>query len=178
MSIVLTGCFLSLHPVVTTSDAIFDPRLLGRWELDSGVYAVITRADSQTYEIRLTEDGLTGRFEARLGQLGGRLVLELQASPGDKAMQQYAPLVIRGHFLYVIELRDDELRLASFDREAVRSAVRQGEVQLEIIEQEDTWMMLDDTRQLRTALGALLSRTGMLDQDDVVWHRATNSGGN
>lgn len=51
----LTGCLVSLDEIVPESDAIFDPRLVGTWELEStSDRAVITRASKLTYAIEFT----------------------------------------------------------------------------------------------------------------------------
>ena len=72
--VVLTGCVLSIDPIVPETEATFDPRLLGAWEEVSGSdRAVVSRAAQNTYAIEYTSDGKVGRFEARLGRLGERM---------------------------------------------------------------------------------------------------------
>ena len=99
LAVVLSGCVLSVDPVISESGATFDPRLLGMWEEVSGSdRAVVSRAAENTYAIEYTSDGKVGRFEARLGRLGDRLVLDVWPAPRDKDLPQpYAGLLVAGH---------------------------------------------------------------------------------
>lgn len=76
--LLISGCVLSVDPVISESGATFNPRLLGAWEEVSGPgRAVVSRAAQNRYAIDYTSDGTTGRFEARLGRPGDRLVLDV-----------------------------------------------------------------------------------------------------
>jgi len=75
-ALVTVGCVLSMDAVITESESMFDARLLGAWEEVGGSdRAVVSTAGDGTYAIEYTTDGSVGRFEARLGRLGDRLVL-------------------------------------------------------------------------------------------------------
>lgn len=77
----LTGCTVmgSVAPIVSESDALFDQRLVGTWAASDGSEAAaFTRDSASGYEIVYTDDqGKVGRFEGRLGRVGGRLVLDM-----------------------------------------------------------------------------------------------------
>ena len=67
----LAGCLVALDAIVPETEAIFDPRLVGTWELvSSSDRAVISRASDHTYAIEFTSEGKVSRFQARLGSLG------------------------------------------------------------------------------------------------------------
>jgi hypothetical protein len=73
--IVLPGCELSIDPVISEVDSTFDSRLLGQWEqVSSSDPAVVTSGKDNTYLIEYTNTKETGRFQARLGMLGGRQI--------------------------------------------------------------------------------------------------------
>lgn len=77
----LTGCTVigSVAPIVSESDAHFDQRLVGSWVASDGEEsAVFTHDSASGYAIVYTDDsGRIGRFEGRLGRVGGRLVLDM-----------------------------------------------------------------------------------------------------
>jgi len=81
-SLLVSGCALSVNPVIPESDAVFDPQLIGSWEEISGSdRATISRGTGNNYEIEYTTQGKTGRFEARLGTLAGHRILDIWPDP-------------------------------------------------------------------------------------------------
>src|SRR6185295_20095583 len=97
LSMVLCGCVVSVQPVVSAAASTFDTRLLGTWgEADGKDRVVITRGDSNAYDIEYTDsDGKVGTFEARLGKLGTRTVLDMQPAPRESSPMPEAASLIR-----------------------------------------------------------------------------------
>jgi hypothetical protein len=112
LAIFMSGCVLSVEPVISESVATFDPRLLGSWEENSGSdRAVVSRAAENEYAIEYTSDGKVSRFQARLGRLGGRTVLDVWPAPRDSDLPQpYADLMVVGHLLLALDVGTDEIR--------------------------------------------------------------------
>lgn len=165
----LTGCVLSLEPIVPESEAIFDERLLGAWEEVSGSdVAVITRGAQNTYAIQYSAGGRSGTFEARLGRLGGRLVLDVWPSPRDTDLPEpYRDVLISGHVLLALEVESDETRVAVLDPDAMLQAVRAGEIGMAYSTADDRVVLRADSAQLRSELSGWLKRPGALDRPEV-----------
>src|SRR5262249_52392812 len=113
VAIVLSGCVLSIDPVVSETGATFDAGLLGTWEEVSGSdRARVSRSAENTYVIEYTSEGKVGRFEARLGWLGKRLMLDLWPAPREEdLLQPYAGLLVAGHLLLALDVGPDEIRV-------------------------------------------------------------------
>jgi len=76
----LSGCLcLSLHPLYTGKDVVFDPALLGNWTgTNTQEYWSITRAGQDHYRMVYTdEDHKQGEFVAHLVKVKGTLFLDL-----------------------------------------------------------------------------------------------------
>ena len=171
--VLLTGCVLSVDPVVPESEATFDPRLLGAWEEVSGSdYAVITRAAQNTYSIHYRSGAEAGAFEARLGRLGGRLVLDAWPTPGEKDLPEpYSGVLIPGHVLVALDVSSDEVRVSTLDPDAMLRALRAGDVRMAYSSADDRLVLQAATPQLRSELRTYIARPGALGKADV-WRRA------
>ena len=164
------GCVLSVAPLVPESEAIFDERLVGAWEESGGSdSAVITRAaEPATYAIRYTSGGKTGTFEARLGRLGERLVLDAWPAPGESDLPEpYRGVLIAGHAVLSLEVAADDVRVSVIKPDALRNALRAGDPQLPSSSANDQLVLLADTPRLRAELGRYLTRPGALDKPAV-----------
>ena len=70
-AVALSGCLFSVDPIISASGAIFDSRLLRKWEdVSRSGRIVVAREAGNTYAIEYGSDAKVGRFEAQLGQLG------------------------------------------------------------------------------------------------------------
>jgi hypothetical protein len=162
-SILLIGCALSINPVITESDAIFDARLLGNWkDISSSDQASISPGTANSYEIEYTSDGKTGRFEARLGHLGEHLILDVwpKLHSGDLS-DPYVDMLIAGHLQLFLEVSDNEIEVATIDPDSLLSALQSGKVKLpykhstDVIENTDKeeLILTGTTEELRENLG-------------------------
>ena len=137
ISLHLAGCVLSIDAVVPESEAIFDEALLGTWEVENGPDRVtITRASESTYAVDFADDEVSGRFEARLGELDGQRVLDVWPAPSDTdPLEPYINLLVPGHVLFVLDVGGEDkvmygsdylLGLSTFapDAFAARDAMR------------------------------------------------------
>lgn len=183
LAITLVACAVSedvhtLRPVVAESDAIFDARLVGTWEWVDGKNverAVISRDTGKPYSIEYDKY----RFEARLGRLGGRQVLDVWPAPPDTTKLDmtwveslnnfHGYLLTPAHLLLVLDLRADSLLVSAFERDSLVVALASGKVRLPYIELGDsarneggTLLLGGTTSQLRLAIGPYLAGGGAL----------------
>jgi hypothetical protein len=118
----LTGCgpdMMSLHPLYTPSDVVFEEALLGRWLHVEGRSSEVWRFERQgedAYELRVDDDK---PIACRLVRLSNYLFLDASAvDAGDTG--------IRGHMFFRVELDRDTLRLASPDDKWLREKLAQN----------------------------------------------------
>lgn len=172
LAFVLSGCVLSVEPVVPESAATFDTRLLGTWEEASGSdRAVISRASESTYAIEYTTDGKVTRFEARLGRLGDRVVLDVWAAPGDgEVPEPYAGVLIAGHLPLLLDVAADEVQVTALEEDVLLEALRAGSVDLAFRDAKEQVVLLGTTDEMHEALAPYLARPGALSEPNT-WRR-------
>lgn len=178
--LVVSGCVLSIDPVIPEPGAIFDQRLIGTWEEVSGSdRAVVSRAAANTYAIEYTTGGKVGRLEARLGRLGGRLVLDVWPAPRDSGVVgPYTALLIGGHLLLDVDVSpDDEVRIALLEPDSLLAALHAGQLPLGHRRSGDHLVLYGTTDELRATLGSHIGRPGAMGKPDV-WRRASRNSGN
>jgi len=177
LAIVGSACVLSVDPVVSESGAVFDARLLGTWSAESDSDRVsVTRLNETTYAIEYTADGKRGRFEARLGKLGNRMVLDAWAVPGDSDVKEpYRDMLIPGHMLLALGIGADTVSTAVLDHSALRSALGARVVTLAQVSSKDQVILTGRTAELRAGLAGYVDRTGAWDKPQR-WRRVTTRG--
>jgi hypothetical protein len=170
--IVLSNCVVSVNPVISEFDAIFDLSLLGNWEEVSGSdCAKISRAVDDTYAIEYTSNEKISSFEARLGRLGEFLVLDVwPGTPSADQTQLYDALMIPGHALLTVEVSQDEIRVAWLEPDWLLRAIRSRQVQLIHRLSKEQLTLQGSTEQLRTEFLKYLGRSGVLSAP-VTWRR-------
>jgi hypothetical protein len=171
-SIILTACAISVDAVVRDENATFDQRLVGNWvdASDTGASASVSRESPTSYRIMFTDDGKTGRFEARLGRLGNRMVLDVWPEPADSEIgEPYRGALIPGHLVFVVEIGADQVTASALSADSLRAAIKSGRVKLDTL--GDRQMILTGpTTALRAALAAHIARPGVLD-DPATFRR-------
>lgn len=173
LALLAGGCALSVDPVIPDSAAMFDPRLLGTWEDPSGSErAVVSRAEGNLYAIEYTSGGRTGRFEARLGRLGERLVLDVRPAPREgEVPEPYEGLLLAGHVLLALDITPDGIGIALLEPDSLLEAIRAGQVPLKHGGGEQQLILHGGTEELGAALGPYAARPDAWSEADV-WRRS------
>jgi len=168
----LSGCVVSAGPVIAEHEATFDTGLLGAWEeQDSNDRAVISRGGGRVYAITYESDGEEGRFEALLGKIGDRTVLDVWPRPRDRDVANpYDGLMIPGHVLFVVDLDGDRLVLALIDPEALGDAIEDGAVRLTTTETDEQLVLHGGPAEQVAGLEAFLARDEALAEGGT-WRR-------
>jgi hypothetical protein len=185
----LSACYTvaSVETAVPAGQEVFEPRLVGTWELksDSSVSGrmVITRETANEYLIRdLEVQGPSAAYKGRLGPLGpGRWILEL--SPvGDTSKYVHPlsrkdstrlaapdlPLMLPLHMPLVIERADSGLTFAALRGDSLRAALQSGRVRtpFAIVQSGDisatVLLTEDDPQKLNVALRGFAALPGVL----------------
>jgi hypothetical protein len=174
LSALLGGCVLSVDEVIPESGATFDPRLLGAWqEVDGSDRAVVSRIGEKGYAIEYSFDGRVGNYQARLGRLGERLVLDVWPAPGEAELPSaYAGMLVGGHLLLAVDVEPDQVQLAALEPDAFAAALRAGIVRLPNTRIGDRLILHGMTEELRAALGPYMNRAGTMHEPDT-WRRVT-----
>ena len=176
-----TSCVLTIDDVISPSESMFDPALLGTWvgtwEGESApARSVVSAADGSGYFVDYTaEDGeRTGSFQARLGRLGGRLVLEVWPAGDAGETPVQADLAVPGHMVFFMDSIAGGLRLSAFHQDSVAYALEQGTLRLPSRTLEGRTILLGATDTLRAVLGPLVARGDLLAEVGA-WRRASDT---
>jgi hypothetical protein len=172
----LGACVVSIAPVVSEADALFDPVLLGAWlEVDGAERAEVSRAAENLYEIVYTNDNEEGRYYARLGELGGRRVLDVWSADAEvRPAGQRDRLMVVGHLLLTLDVEGpDAVTTRILEPDSVLAALQAGELGLDHTE-SDHLVLHGSTTALRAALRPLLDRAGAW-AGPTRWRRATGN---
>ena len=117
-TLVLGGCdnpaVISMEPAVSEQETVFDPSLLGSWEIKQGDdLCILRRGDGNAYAITYVSDGNARKFEGRLFQAGQARVMDLAPQDSDDFQ-------IPGHALIRILSSGTTLRWAYLDSDWLR----------------------------------------------------------
>lgn len=170
----LSACGVaSVSPIVTEDDAVIDPRLTGTWKAEEDKdSAVITIAGPNVYRIVYADgDGKTGRFDARLGTLGKRRVLDVQpVDPLPDASDLYKSLILRAHGLVVIDSLGTSLVFHLVDPDSLKADLKRRPTATPHTFIEDSALLTGSSEEVRAYFDALLARPGTLG-DANTWRK-------
>jgi hypothetical protein len=135
----LSGCIVSLHPIYTDADVIFEPALLGTWsEAGSKETWRFEKADSLTYSVTSTdEQGKIGNFEGRLAKVKGTTFLDLYpVLPETSYNDVYLWHLLPAHTFTVVESVTSNLTITDVDFNWLKEylARNPGEIRHEIVD--------------------------------------------
>ena len=85
LATLLAGCIpvMSLHPLYTDKDLIFDEKLLGTWPEGNDSWKFEEGSDPNSYALTVTSDDKKGKFIAHLVKIDDMLFLDLFPSGPD-----------------------------------------------------------------------------------------------
>ncbi len=124
--LILTACepTLSIHPIYTDKDLVFDPALVGSWVGEGdGDKTTLTfqKSGENTYELFFMGEGTSGKhFEARLAQVGRHLFLDVSPKELDTKDDFYKMHLIRAHTFYRVRVDGDLLQINYLDDDWVK----------------------------------------------------------
>lgn len=119
----LCSCLvLSVDPLYTSKDVLFDEELLGRWQNEEALVQFEKKGDS--YHLTWTEDDEVIQFKATLLRLKGRLFLDLETAeePEDEL------LLLPVHMFARIRMEGSNLTVQMMETDAVETMAKEGKL--------------------------------------------------
>lgn len=109
---------LSLHPLYTDEDLVFEPDLLGEWaEKDAKETWLFTEGKEKSYDFWFTdEDGKRGAFIAHLVNVEGSLFIDIfPKEPEEEAADEYRWHLVGMHSFIHVKQIHPTLQMALLD---------------------------------------------------------------
>lgn len=171
----VTGCTVlgSVAPIVNGASEIYDPRLIGTWiHSESAESAVITRDSALGYEIVYTDGkGKIGRLNGRLGQLGGRLVLDLVLAEMELDVADvYGALLLPLHTPIFIDSIGETLVWRGAESDSINALLTRSPKVVAHEMRDDHIVLTAPSPAVRRFVAGLARRPGFL-AEAVSWTR-------
>lgn len=160
-ALLTVGCgdLLSLHPLFTKSDQVFDSAIEGRWEDGDDLVSVQRMGD--LYEVKLQskrQPSETHTYEVHLTDISGIRFADLLVED------------VIGHMFIRVRITADELRLSFLDSEWLRKRVPHEDS--EVDGGRTQAVLTSRTPQLRSMVAKYAREPKAYDEHDVVYKRA------
>ncbi len=173
--VLLSGCLcLSLHPLYTGKDVVFDPALVGNWGVPNSHDSwTITREGQARYKFVYTdEDHKQGKFVARLVSVNGTMFLDLfpvetKSLPGNLfSAEHFLPV----HSLFLVIHTTPTPRLAVLSDDWLREFVARHPTAIKHETINGSIYLTAPPRELQRFLIAHLKTKGAFSPGDP-WRR-------
>jgi hypothetical protein len=162
---VLGGCVpvLSLHPLYTEKDVVFEEKILGKWfdEEEETIHTYeFSRLEEppKTYKLTYTDDeGRKGLFEAKLVKLEDKLFFDIfteqlpcDIEDANKAEWFYnAFLLIPAHTFVKVDFTEPKLKLALTDDEKMKELLEADPNAVKFESIDDKAVLTASTKELQ-----------------------------
>jgi hypothetical protein len=151
LMVFLAGCIpVSLHPLGTEKDVIYDPALVGKWR-DGEEQLIIKKADDSGYLLVInTPKAPPEKFRAQLVRLGDFLFLDLspEAQANENNVRWWFHL-IAGHSFSKVKITKDTLQLTLLNEDWLEKKILAKEVPLAHEYIDDRLILTGSTEELQ-----------------------------
>jgi hypothetical protein len=161
LAVLTTGCgdLISLHPLVTKDDQVFDPTVEGRWEDNEDLLVVQRVGDLYRATLQSKTDASeTEKYEVRFVDVNG---------------VRFADLIREdslGHMFLRTLVAKDELHLSFLDSDWLRKRVPHEESEVDGGKTQS--VLTARTPQLRSMVAKYAREPKAYDEHDLVYKRA------
>lgn len=150
LAVMLGGCLpVSLHPLYTDEELIFEEKLIGKWSDEDNVWE-FREAGEQGYEMRIF-DGKKGQFKAHLVKLGDMMFLDI--FPDEPHLEQesdfYKWHILPAHTFMKVDRIEPNLPLRGMDYEKVSKMLEEDPNLLKHEVVDDRIVLTASTKQLQ-----------------------------
>lgn len=168
LSVLLGGCVLSLHPLYTEKDLIFEEKLLGTWaKNDSKETWQFKRAtgDKHYKMIYTDEKGRKGPFDAGLGKLNNMMFLNIfPQEPKLNENDFYKFHIVRVHSFIKVEQIEPTLKMRVMNPDKMQEMLENDPnlIKHEIV--QDRLVLTASTKELQEFMKAHASDEGLFGE--------------
>jgi len=155
VAVLLAACFPSVNPFYTDKEVVFDPHLVGEWwdqATNNPESWVFEQSTNKGFDVTVTEQGKTGKFNAHLFKLKDSQFLDVIPTDCNYASNQaeiVAYSMIPGHLLLRITQIEPELKFAACDYEWLQKYLETNPAALAHHIEYDRLILTADTKDLQ-----------------------------
>ncbi len=147
--VLFAGCIpLSIHPLYTDEDLVYDTGLEGAWGEEEEQW-IFEKADEKEYKLTIKDGEEIFVFSAHLVQLKDYRFLDMQASEVAGLSDFFAGFLIPAHGVFQIEREGDTLRLRTMDYEWLEERRENGRLWVAHEELDDWFVFTADTKRMQ-----------------------------
>jgi hypothetical protein len=143
----LSGCMVvSINPLFTENDLVFDEQLVGTWEEDHN-QMVVEKGTDGSYHMTYVEDDERTDYRLSLLKLGDQFFWDMQPleEPSDDDF-----LLLQTHLAVRVSVDEDNLTMAILDGDWLKRGLKQGTIQVDHQVLEDRVVLTGSTAELQT----------------------------
>jgi hypothetical protein len=169
----LGGCVLSVHPLFTAEDLVFEEKLLGVWvkedSKETWEFGRHSDESRERYTIVYTDsEGETGGFLAGLGRLNDMLFLDLYPEQPDVNANEFYKYHLLGvHTFLKIEQIGPALQMRMMSHDKMKEMLEEDPnlIKHEVLEEPDSRILLTaSTKELQRFMVKHANVEGLFDK--------------
>jgi len=167
LAVLLGGCVLSLHPLYTEKDLIFEEKLLGTWGKNGSTetWQFKRGKGDKYYSLTLTDDkGKEGSFVAGLGKINNMMFLNIfPQEPELKETSYYQFHILRANSFIKIEQIEPTLVMRIMNPDTVQKMLKKNPklIKHEIV--DDRLLLTASTEELQKFMKAHANEEGLFN---------------
>ncbi|MFC1475479.1 hypothetical protein ACFLQW_00575 [Candidatus Zixiibacteriota bacterium] len=173
--ILLAGCWtLSLHPLYTDQDLVFDPQLVGAWGDTTKSHDdtwIFQQGENKTYRLLTKEENEPdGLFAAHLVQLGEHRFLDIFPEEPARENEFFRSHLIPAHTFWKINIEGHVMTLSPFNNEWLNEGLENKTINLAHIREDEVIIFTASTAELQEFI---LQHVDVAFEDDpfVLYHK-------
>ncbi|MBN1291027.1 MAG: hypothetical protein JXB48_04230 [Candidatus Latescibacteria bacterium] len=147
--LLFSGCVVtSIYPLYTENDTpVFDKELVGTWHQNDDYWMFEKDQDKSEntpdseskYRLFVFDGKTTGKFQAVLFPIGNKRFLDIFPADPEEANEWYYWHLLPSHSFYLVEIKDDELRLGYVDYESFEDMIKENRADIDYMEYDDRY---------------------------------------
>lgn len=166
LAALLGGCVpLSLHPLYTGKELIFEEKLLGAWSDGSTKCKFTEASGKKSYKLTVTDDDGKGKFDAHLVKIDDMLFLDLfPAEPELEANDFYKLHILPAHTFMKIEQIEPTLQMAVMNHDKMKDMLENDAALIKHEIVEGRVVLTASTKQLQGLMREHANDEGLFDE--------------
>jgi len=169
------GPVLSIHPLYTDKDVVFDPALVGTWidpQDTSSAPIIFERGSNDSYRAitRLDKNANVDQiFEAHLVKLNGRLFLDaVQTKNRMSGQEEDMGIAVPGHLFARVSIEGDSLRLDLLDQDWIKDKLETRKISIAHEELDGDIVLTASTPELQRFVLGHVNDKGAFEESEPL----------